>query len=171
MANDQSTLSLKQDPRPQPRASTEELTGGATVTVASKIPFGFIMRVYRPMEGYEPVMGGGQRATTTWVQDGPEVVLNPCSQFQNRDRPWEVTQSGFSLTPGVPKVFWEKWLDQHKTFPAVVAGLIFAHQETASVKARALDDGEKRSGLERLNPDKLPRGLQRVQRTEDSFRL
>jgi hypothetical protein len=65
--------------------------------------------------------------------------------------------SGFALTPGVDKAFFDLWLDQNKTADMVKNGLLFAHSETRSVEAQARDHEAIKSGLERLDPANLPR--------------
>ena len=67
---------------------------------------------------------------------------------------------GYGITDGVPKEHWEAWLEQHKSHPAVTNSLIFAHTQTNSVKARALEQAELKNGLEGMDPKNMGKGLE-----------
>lgn len=72
-------------------------------------------------------------------------------------------QGGYGLTFGVDKDFWDAWLRQNANSDLVKNRLIFA---AAGDKAadQAREQEEIRSGLEPLDPEKLPKGLERVKR-------
>jgi hypothetical protein len=57
------------------------------------------------------------------------------------------------LTPGVPRDFWEKWLEQNRTSAIVRNQMIFAHVERASVDDFANGNDSLRCGLEPVDPD------------------
>jgi hypothetical protein len=134
-------------------------TGGETVSVASKLPMGIVLQLYDFKPRHEPVMGGGAREYkqaeprhgATFIVDGNSFAQNVGPQSQ--------IAGGFAITHGVPKAFWEEWLDQNKHADYVVNGMIFAHAEAASTVAHAKDNEGEKSGLERLDPKNLPKGL------------
>ena len=60
------------------------------------------------------------------------------------------------------KDLWEKWLSQNKDSMIVKNGLIFAHSDQASVEAEGREKEACKSGLERLDPNKLPSTSRRI---------
>lgn len=65
---------------------------------------------------------------------------------------------GYGLTE-VPKDFWDAWVAEHKDFPPVVNGEIFAQATSKSAEDKAKDQAEVRSGFEGLNPDNPAPGV------------
>lgn len=59
---------------------------------------------------------------------------------------------GHGLTDGIPRDFMEAWLSVNARHPAVLAGAIFMHKDTASAEARAREGSATRTGLEALDP-------------------
>lgn len=125
------------------------------VTIACKLPHGLTMRVFNMAEASEPVMGGGSRTVKRAVELPERVTINGWSHPQNA-APHAPIHGGYALTHGVDKDFWEKWLSQNKDSDIVVNKLIFAHEKEASAVSEAKEKAEVRSGLERLDPNKLP---------------
>lgn len=131
-----------------------------TVTVACKLPHGLILRIFDMAETQEPVMGGGSR-TVKVARERPErAVLNGWSHPQNR-APAHPIISGFALTHGIDKDLWDAWKAQNIENDIVKNHLVFAHEKDANVAAEAKEKRGVRSGLERLDPAKLPRGIQK----------
>jgi len=137
------------------------VTGTAVVTVACKLPNGLKMRLFRMIKTTEPVLGGGSREVEMAQETGEEFTLNGFSHPQNK-APHCMIVDGFALTTDVPKAFWEEWAKQNKDSLFIKNGLIFAHEKEGSVKAEAKEKAKVRSGLERLNPDEMPKGLERA---------
>lgn len=144
-----------------------ESTGGATVVVASKMPFDFVLRLYDFKTKHEPVMGGGAREVKYAEQrrSTPSFVVNGNSFAQNQGPKQQIT-CGFAITHGIPKAFWDEWLEINKDADYVANGMIFAHSENASTMAEAKEKEANKSGLERLDPKNLPKGLE----TSDHFK-
>lgn len=140
-------------------AQRRNVTSNNTVTVASKLPHGLIMRIFDFVEAPVPVMGGGTRMEKVAQPREETVVLNGCAHPQNK-APTAQIVGGFALTYNVDEQFWERWLDQNKTSMMVKNGLIFAHHDANSTMDQAEDHASIRSGLERLDPKKLPKGLE-----------
>lgn len=141
-----------------PAVSVKE--SAATVCVACKIPNGIWARVFRKETIHEPVYGGGVRETTRAVQVGDPVLFKgPAAPFGKM--PNAPIEEGFALTHGVPASFWNQWLEDNKDSDFVKNGLIFAHEEGASISTMARENASRLSGLEPLNPEtKLVDGKQ-----------
>jgi len=133
----------------------------ATVTVASKFPMDFTLRIFDFVKKFEPVMGGGSREykIAERRRSTKDFIVQGNSWPQNKG-PHQQINSGYSMTPGIPKAFWDDWLEQNKEADYVVNGLIFAHAETASTMAEAREKEKEKSGLERLDPKNLPKGIE-----------
>lgn len=140
-------------------------TGGATVTVASKLAMDFILRLYAFKSRNELVMGGGSREVkqAEVVHGVPEYTIQGNSWAQNKG-PHQQIASGYAITHGIPKEFWERWLEQNKESDVIRNGIIFAHAESASTMAEAREKVDVTSGMERLDPNKLPKGLRTADR-------
>lgn len=134
----------------------------ATVAVASKLPMDFILRLYTWVTRNELVMGGGSREVRVAeaARGTKEFIVQGNSWAQNKGAHQQIV-GGYAITHGIPKAFWEQWLEQNKDADIVVNGMLFAHGETASTIAEAKEKEGQKSGLERLDPNKLPKGLQK----------
>ncbi|MFM0141740.1 hypothetical protein [Paraburkholderia sp. RL18-085-BIA-A] len=138
-----------------------ETGANATVTVASKFPMDFTLRIYDFVKRYEPVMGGGTREVKIAERrrGSKEFIVQGNSWAQNRG-PHQTLNFGYAITSGIPKAFWDEWLEQNKDADYVVNGMLFAHAETASTMSEAREKEKEKSGLERLDPNKLPKGIE-----------
>lgn len=128
---------------------------GETVTVACKLPNGLALRVFNMVDKDEHVMGGGVKTVKVAQEIADRVILNGWSHPQNHGSVHQI-EGGFALTPGVDKQFWDKWLEQNKESDVVRNGLVFAHANTNSAASASRERKDVRSGMERLDPAKLP---------------
>lgn len=148
-------------------ASHPLTTGTATVIVACKLPQGHKARLHIGYEATEVIQGLPHKMRK-FRPTGEEFVFKGPARAQN-EGPRVVTASGFALTFGVPADFWEKWYDQHKELDAVKAGLIFAYDRQADVKAAAKERKDIKTGLERLDPTKkIRQGAATIEHSPDS---
>lgn len=131
-----------------------------TVTVACKLPNGLVLRVYDYVKAQEPTPGG-LREVTVPKQRAEEYVLNGWSHPQNRASHC-LLADGYALTMNIPKAFWDKWLEQNKDTDFVRKHLIYAHVKMENAVDFAKEHAKVRSGLERLDPDKLPGKLKKA---------
>lgn len=136
---------------------------GETVTVACKLPGGLLLRNFEMVPSREPVPGGGYRDTQTARELPERVLINGFSHPQNKAPHCSIV-GGYALTRGVSKEFWERWLAFNKSSDMVKNNLIFAHTSGDRVEAQATEQTEIQSGLERLDPAKLPKGLEKADR-------
>lgn len=131
-----------------------------TVTVACKLPNGLRLRTFSAQEVQENYPGG-TRTVRQFMEDPIQQDITGFSYEQNK-APHCQFASGFALTMGVDKDLWEKWLVQNKDTMIVKNGLIFAHSDMASIESEGKEKVECKSGLERLDPNKLPNTSRRI---------
>lgn len=136
------------------------MAAAESVTVACKLPHGLILRVFKMHETNEAVMGGGSRVVKVAHPIEKTFVVAGFSHPQNA-APKATLIEGFALTPSVDKEFWDLWLSQNAESDVVKNGLIFAHVKPADTSAESKEKKLTRSGLERLDPAKLPRGIEK----------
>lgn len=134
-----------------------------TVTVGCKLPHGLELRLFRMEKVQHPVMGGGFREVEEAREiGGKRVVINGWSHPQNA-APRAQMAHGTALTMGVDKEFFDKWMEQNREHAAVKNGLIFCAEKDGNVFAEAKAKEKVRSGLERLDPDHLPKGVKKAE--------
>ena len=109
-----------------------------TITVACKLPHGLNL-------------GPGP--------DGRNVVLNGARHASSG------AAAGFGLTSNIDAEWWERWKADHKGFSALANGLIFDAGRRDHAQAESVTREGLKTGLERLDPDALPAGLEE---TDDS---
>jgi hypothetical protein len=143
-----------------------------TVTVACKLPHGLKIEEYALREKTELVMGGGTRVVQEAIKTGRFHVINGMAaeagkMAMTRNEAGlptgtfgQVLDTGFALTPGVPKDLWEGWLAANKDQPMVRNRLVFAHAQPASVKAMAKEAEKQRTGLEPIDPNNPGGGVE-----------
>lgn len=138
--------------------------GVETVTVACKMPRGIILRLFVMQPHFEPIQAGGVRETVK-AHEVERVVLKGYGVAWGKSSPGEET-GGYALTPNVPKAFWDAWYEQNKTTELVTHKLIFAHVDKERVADKSREFEKNRDGLEPLDPNKLPKGIQTLNRKD-----
>jgi hypothetical protein len=136
---------------------------GAKVTVACKLPHGLILRVFGFDTRSEPVMGGGSKEVKVARQIGESVTLNG-NAVPFGKAPEHPIIGGYALTHGVDKELFDKWLEQNRDSDLVRNRLIFAYESQDKAVDRAKEHAKARSGLEPIDPDNLPKGIQAADR-------
>ena len=127
-----------------------------TVTVACKHPSGLLLYRETARVIPEPVFGGGFREVTQYFKTGEPVKINGPAHPQDK-APHCTIIGGYAMTYGVDADFWNEWLKLHNGDPMVREGIIMAIPKPADAEAEAKRNAEVRSGLERLDPQNLPR--------------
>lgn len=117
--------------------STAPVSGTDTVTIGCKLPHGLHLDI---------------------VKIG-EPVARHTINGSNSSR----IVGGYGITEGVPRAFWERWLEQAKDMAMVKNGLVFAHREAASAIAKAKDGAAEITGFERVDPNKPPKGIEKAE--------
>jgi hypothetical protein len=134
-------------------AETTTKTGGDTVVVGCTLPNGLVLQLSELREGNEAVPGGfrsvkqARRLPETYTLRGTAYNFNP----KPADNPMLV--AGFSITPGIPKEFWERWLAINADSDVVRNGLVFAASDDARARPHAAENAKQNSGLEPIDPD------------------
>ena len=82
---------------------------------------------------------------------GKRVTLNGANSA--------VIVGGHDITEGVDKEWFEAWLAAYKDNPAVVNGLVFAHEKRVNTEAEAKDRAKNKTGLEPVDQDKPAPGV------------
>lgn len=132
-----------------------------TVTVACKLPNGLRLRVSKMEERQELVMGGGTRTVQMAVRIGEPVIVAGNAHPVHK-APTSQIFGGYALTHGVDADFMALWMKQNAGHPAVVNHLIFVHDKASMVEGKAKEYTKQRSGLEPIDPDNLPKGIQKA---------
>ena len=129
---------------------------GDKVTVGSKLPMAIELQL---CEKRTTQMRNGQNSWTEdlWVKTGQIITINGTSYPNGTPPegmpPRPMMAFGAALTPGVPKEFFDRWLEQNADQPMVRNGMIFAHLRAADVQAEARERVKDLSGLGPLTPD------------------
>ena len=73
---------------------------------------------------------------------------------------------GFGLTDNVDKEFFDQWMKENAVLEFVQKGLIWAYKSNEGARKRALEEAEKRHGLEPLDPNGDPRNKTAVKKDD-----
>lgn len=134
------------------------------VTVACKLPSGFIMREFAERTEIEQVMGGGTREITVHRETGHQVVIKGAA-YRIGDTP-PILVNGYRLTPDVPKPLWDNWYAANKNSDLVKNHLVYANAERDSVKAWSREHESAQTGFEGIDPEKPGQRVRGVERAE-----
>jgi hypothetical protein len=118
-----------------------------TCVVGCKLPNGLQVRLGEKHES----VGEGRDAQLV-VSGGGKALHLKGSQHRDADG-IPIAIGGFGFTPGVDADLMSAWLDQHKDFAPVKAGMIFVEKDMASAKAKAREMAGETNGFERLDPE------------------
>lgn len=111
---------------------------GKVVTVGCKLPSGIILQM-----GEVQVKCNG---------------TNTCAVLSDES---------FGITENVDAEFWYAWHASHKDLDMVKRGFLFANEKSADAKAQAKEKKGEKNGMEPLDQNKLPKGLEKVEKTEE----
>src|SRR5260221_4670944 len=140
------------------RVTTRSATG--TVVVGCKLPNGLILQLSQFEANTEPVMGGGHRDIQTGRKVGEKyTVRGPAVKWG--DIPRFLMVGGYALTSGIPEDFWNEWVKQNNDSDIVRRGLVVAFPKMEDVEAKCRENEKKLTGLEPIDPPRLPiRGIE-----------
>jgi hypothetical protein len=113
---------------------------------------------------HEPVLGGGTRETRIARVHGPELRIRG-NTFPYGTVPSYHIVCGYAITENVDKSFWDQWLEQNRDHLAVKNKLIFAFEKLDDTVSEARKLETVKSGLEPLDPQNLPKGIEPAQRS------
>ena len=128
-----------------------------TVTVASKLPFPFVLAV-KDKTGLmrEHTIRGN---AVPVGQSRPYLVGGKTKAMKAGDALQTYEDGACALTPDVDAEFFEAWRKEWADAAFVKNGFIFAHSQTASATSIARERQALRTGLEGLDPDAPAPGL------------
>ena len=136
MAADKKTAAKKQvNPQINAPHTTAPKGSAETVAVGCKYPCGFHMDIREPGKPWERV-----------TLKGTNSLQSPIIKIS--------TIGGFAVTENVPKEFFERWLKLNSEHPGVKNGLIFHHEQTASVVDMGNEREKLLSGFDPIDPKK-----------------
>jgi hypothetical protein len=143
-----------------------------SVYVGCKLPHGLRLQLTREVEQIESVPGQGQRTFKIHRRIPNEVHVLKGIALGKGERPNYPIVGGASITK-VPAAFWEKWLEQNKTHPAILNNLVFAQATSESIRDQARELRKEKSGFEPIDPDpkaKDPRmkGVKTVKKDDET---
>jgi hypothetical protein len=125
-----------------------------TVTVACKVPGGLVLELDGVKKDSSIIagrdvdvhFGTGQTVTIVGSNARHPDAANPGREV-----------AGYGLTE-VPADFWAKWVEQHKGFPLLEKGLLFAQPTEDRSASQAKEQTALKSGREGMDPDNpMPR--------------
>lgn len=147
-----------------------EQSAARTVVVACKIPTGLVLQLQHPMERIEDGPHGPKTRTYNvfggkrYQVRGPGYPVGTLPKGFAKYKPAPMIEGGYAITRGIPKDFWEQWLEQNKQADYVVApdgaehGMIFAYDDLDDVAAAAREQEALLSGLEPVSTDEDAEG-------------
>ncbi len=124
---------------------------GETVTVACKVPMGLVLRVHGVIETSEQT-ANGPRPAKMYPMLKEYTVKGP--GHEAGQRAMAETAGGYALTRGIPREFWDKWMEEFADSPLVLNGQIFAASRPSIAAGRAAEQKELTSGMEPLRVGK-----------------
>jgi hypothetical protein len=143
-----------------PAVHSPEPKSSATVTVGCKIPNGIVLQLCRPTKWIEETPSGS-RDRVRYDKFGPRVFVQgpayPTGTVPDGygDRPQMA--GGFALTTGIPKDFWDAWLEQNAESTFVVNGQVFAQPTLDRAQGTGKENAAVKSGFEPLSRDMDPK--------------
>lgn len=142
-------------------------TTGDTVVVACKQPNGLILRVFDWVEYEEPNSGGKTKKIARQSVEAGEYEIHGNAIDMAALQRGEVNHrivGGYGITHGIPKDFWDRWLEENKDSRIVKNGLVLAWPTEQGAVDESRNREKLRSGLEPIDPDRPPRDVARVKR-------
>ena len=139
----------------KPTGDQPRKTGTDTVTVICKIPQGIILQLHE-LRKVREVAPQGYREVEQYFPVEEPIEINGPAHGQN-EGPRHLAYNGFAVTTGVPKDIWDRWMEETgKHLPAVKNGLLQAFSDKPHAADAAKENRAAKTGLERINPNKLP---------------
>lgn len=147
-----------------------ESSNARTVVVACKIPNGLTLQLQRPFEKFEDTRDGPQKRTYNvfygrrYVVRGPAYPVGTLPKGFAQAKPFPMLEGGYALTRGIPRDFWQQWLEQNKEADYVVPpegashGMIFAYDDLGDAAAAAREQETLLSGMEPISTDEDAQG-------------
>lgn len=142
-----------------PAISGTAKKSATTVTVGCKIPNGIVLQLCKPTKWIEETPSGSLQRTRfdkvgpRYYVQGPAYPVGTIPKGYGEKPP---IAGGFALTTGIPKDFWDEWLDQNKESTFVTGGQVFAHDTFDAAQGDGREMAHVKSGFEPLPEDLDP---------------
>lgn len=121
-----------------------------SVVVACKLPHGIKIRDYEEGSANELVMGGGTRKVKVFRPVGPTYRIKG-PNVPDALRPMVEVIGGYAITQGMPADVFERWMKSNKDSLYVKNELIFGDESGDTVRGKARELANKKTGLEPLD--------------------
>ena len=138
MADQPSDPTTAQPATTQPVAAASVTTSNSMVTVGCKLPNGRVIHLR-----------------------GPNHPNDRGAEFTLRGANASGIIGGHGMTQ-VPLACWEQWVKENPNDPQLKSGVLFAHENKNVAEAMALERSGNVTGLEPMNPEKMPAGIQKA---------
>ena len=129
-----------------------------TVIVACKVPNGLRLQLQKETKVREPRRdGSGYEVAIYMTPTGAPIFVNgpayPVGTLPKGFPKMPEIEGGYALTFGIPREFWDTWVEQNKQASYVTTNMIFAcaSKEDAAAKGREFE--KLLSGMEPLSTD------------------
>lgn len=122
------------------------------VSVACKVPNGFILQCWDRVESTEPSPLGARPIEIARKVYDPYQLNGPARPMTGGQSPYLII-GGYGITHNIPKKVWEHWLHDNADADVVKNKMIFAHEKPDRVQDQAKDLHNNRSNMEPLDPD------------------
>lgn len=124
----------------------------SVVFIASKIPRGLYLDIFKRVEQVVPTKGGFEKQVSQ-MRTPDRIRVKPAVLAAGLTPTYPIV-SGFSITRGVPAAHWRAWVEQNPQYEPYTMGLVRAFDSEADAIAYANEYEGMRTGLEPLNQDK-----------------
>jgi hypothetical protein len=134
---------------PKPQAEAPQHKTRDTVWVICKLPHG--LTIYPEVEKESDAPDASGKRRTVWVEVPEQrVKLNGANSSTVVGRSGRIL--GYGMTE-VDRGFWERWISQHKDFPAVKNGMIASQETRERAMSAAMENKSLLTGFEQIEPN------------------
>jgi hypothetical protein len=158
---------VEKSPVAAPAVRGASMASSETVCIACKIPTGLVLQLQRKVTR-QTDSRDGPVGVTYWQKYGETFTVNgpayPVGTVPKGFPRAPSIEGGFALTSGIPKKFWDEWVEQNAQSDFVRPregaehGMIFAYGAKADTRAAAREQEKQLSGLEPLSTDEDKNG-------------
>ena len=127
-----------------------------TMQIACNLPHGLVLKLHTTRQTTPPQ--GGNPVTEYIPLPDRAVTINGLNAT-------DTVRFGYAMTDNVDAEFWETWSTQNKDFPPFKLGHLFAFASPGDATAKAREMEGTKTGLEPIDPDKLPAGIEKADTT------
>ena len=139
-----------------------------TVVLGCKLPNGVVLQNWKMEETTEPTQQGYKQIKKA-VRDGDPIRLRGAAVPFGK-MPNHTIVSGYALTPGVKRSFWERWKENNKDSELLKNNIVFACGDEQRARDHAREHERVVTGLEPVDPTKPPREMARtIARAEEQI--